>query len=125
MLRAFVFTVSFIGLAACGQPVAGPKGEAGPQGPAGATGDKGDKGDKGEKGEAGAVIRIEQKEGCGTTCRISCRPDEEMLSAYCYRQATPTGAVNNVSYQRADTDAPITASCSTGGPHIRAICMKK
>jgi hypothetical protein len=124
MLQRFSLVILLVGLGACGQPSAGPKGAPGPQGPPGAKGDKGDKGDNGEPGSAAAGIRIEQREGCGLTCRVSCRADEEMVSAFCYRQGSTAGAVNNVSYQRADGGF-MTASCSTGGPHIRALCIKR
>jgi len=92
-------------LAGCGQGAPGPQG------------DKGDKGDRGEKGDG--ALRIEQAQQ-----RVSCRPDETMVNAYCFSDPGGSVSASTVHYA-VGPDGSTLASCLTGGRNIRAFCAKR
>lgn len=101
-MRQAIFGLTVL-LAGCGQ---------------GAPGPQGDKGDKGERGDNSA-LRIEQAQQ-----RVSCRPDETMVNAYCFSDPGGSVSASTVHYA-VGADGNTLASCLTGGRNIRAFCAKR
>jgi hypothetical protein len=91
LIRLLAAALLIVSVAACGQPQPGPKGDQGPPGPAGPKGDPGDNGPAGPQGPAGppgpagpaSQMRVIRQDCATTTCTVTCREDEVLVSAYC------------------------------------------
>ncbi len=53
----------------------------------------------------------------------SCNADENLLSAYCFSDAGRSVSSSGPALQ--DNEGRIIASCLSGGPHLRLVCVKK
>ena len=112
-------------VAGCGKPdpgPQGPKGDAGPKGdsgPQGAAGPVGPPGRQGEAGPAGAssLFRL-VKAPCtdASSCSVTCRDDEIVVSAYCGRKRAPATYLSDTSVSCGVTpdtsDGPLVAVCA-------------
>ena len=105
-----------LGLAACSQPVPGPKGDAGPEGPPGSQGEPGPPGPP-----AAAVVQSNGVPVVRTTCNTenctaACEADEIMIVAWCGAARNPT----NFPTERS-------ATCRGRGPGnnpLFGVCVK-
>ena len=117
-----------IGVASCGKPEPGPKGETGAAGPPGPKGDRGNPGPQGMQGPPGptgppgpaAQVRI-LRQNCETSvCTVTCSDNEVLVSAYCgaTRQNATVLSERSVSCGVIPdpTRSPLVAVCIATGP---------
>jgi hypothetical protein len=104
-------------LTACGQPQAGPKGEAGPPGPPGPPGERGQMGPPGPPADpTPAPVRIVRASCTAAGCTVECAEGEEVFLAYC-------GAARNSALYPTPRSASCRARTAVNNPVVAA-CVR-
>src|SRR5271165_2265696 len=112
--RRVLVAIAFAGLlTSCGP--GGPRGPKGDQGPPGPTGPKGDPGPPGPT----VAIRVVRADCDARSCRVQCREDEMLLTAYCGPNHNPAVVLigrTATCRNPVPANSPVIAACAKMPP---------